>query len=409
MSYTSRIEGTLALHPFPDDHAVPALREALAALADPGGGRLVLTPLGRGLSFEDTFDWTAALEPLSRARTTVFAPAGLAITGVLRAIGEDDAHLATITVDAEGVRVEHQEAKEAEESDEKEAEWDAFLELADDMGLSTYAEGLVGLCVPSLRLVPKKKSKLRSRIGGLPDAPADFVWPISSAGEPLSFVAQLDLAEVHAAKLPGSSVLPERGLLSFFHGYEPGPDDAHCGNAGRVLLFDTASPLVAAPAPEHPSWTLVPRTPIAFDPQTEEVPPIESPFYALLLAAVGVPEPDSVSDVAEVFGDFVDHYGSRGVRDDDEHPVHRVLGYADPLQADVYLATEGNASKVPLAAWTTLAHHKAAARWRLLLQIDSDPAREMLFGDGGVLSFMIREDDLAARRFESAWVEWQSH
>jgi hypothetical protein len=409
VSYTSRVEGTLALHPFPEDEAIPALRESLAAFADPAGGRLVLTPLGHGLTFEDTFDWTAAIDSLSLARTAVFARTGVAIAGVLRAIGEDDALLATITVDADGVRVEPHEASEAGESDEKEAEWAAFLELADEMGLSPHAEGLVGLCVPSLRLVPENESKLRSRIGGLPGAPPDFAWPTSAAGEPLSFVAQLDLAEIHAAELPGAAALPGRGLLSFFHGYEPGPSNIHCGNAGRVLFFDSASPLVVAAAPEHPSWTLVPRTPIALDLQTEEIPPLESPFYALLLAAACVPEPDAISDVAEVFGDFIDHYGPPGVRDEDERPVHRVLGYADPLQSDVYLATEGNASRVPLAAWTTLDHHRAAARWRLLLQIDSDPAREMLFGDGGVLSFMIREDDLAARRFERAWVEWQSH
>jgi len=97
------------------------------------------------------------------------------------------------------------------------------------------------------------------------------------------------------------------------------------------------------------------------------------------------------------------------VRDEDARPVHRFLGYADPLQADVYGSTEGNAARVPFEQWTTLEHHRAAARWRLLLQVDSDLSREFCFGDNGVLAFMIREDDLAARRFERVWVEWQSH
>lgn len=409
MSYTSRIEGTLALHPFPEDDAVPALREALAVLADRGGGRLVLTPLGRGLSLEDTVDWTEALESIERARTTIFSPRSLAIAGVLRAIGEDDAPLATLTVDADGVRVEHHEAAAAEDSDEKEAEWVEFLEYADELGLSAHADGLVGLCVASLRLEPKKKSKLKSRIGGLPDAPAGFEWPMSSTGEPLSFVAQIDLAEVRAGGLPSATLLPERGLLSFFHGYEPGPGDGRVGNAGRALLFDSASPLVPARAPDHPAWTLVPRTPIGLALQTEEMPPLESPFYALLLADSGAPDEDLFSRAPEVFADFVATYGSSGVRDEGERPVHRLLGYADPLQFDVYLSTEGNSSKAAPASWSSLEHHRAAARWRLLLQIDSDPARKMLFGDNGVLAFMIREDDLAARRFDRVWVEWQSH
>jgi uncharacterized protein YwqG len=409
VSYTSRIEGTLALHPFPDDDAIPALRAALAALGGPGGGRLVLTPLGRGLGFEDTVDWTAALESIERAILTVLSPRNLAFMGVLRAIGEDEALLATITVNGGAVNVEHHEATEIEASEEKEAEWAAFLEYADELDLSHHADGLLGLCVASLRLEPRKKSTLKSRIGGLPDAPAGFPWPTSDGGEPLSFVAQLDLAEVRASGLPSATLLPERGLLSFFHGYAPGADADHPGNAGRVLFFDSKSPLVPARAPEHPSTTLVPRTPIAFALQTEEVPPIESPFYALLLAGQGPLEVNTSSRVIEAFGTFVANYGPPGVRDEDERPVHRLLGYADPLQSDVYLCTEANATGLPLASWGSLEHHRAAARWQLLLQIDSDPAREMLFGDNGVLAFMIREDDLAARRFDRVWVDWQSH
>ena len=57
--------------------------------------------------------------------------------------------------------------------------------------------------------------------------------------------------------------------------------------------------------------------------------------------------------------------------DPDERPLHRLLGYADPF--------------------------------------DSDPERNMLFGDLGVVSFMIRGDDLRAGRFERAWVESQCH
>jgi uncharacterized protein YwqG len=417
MSYDSRLLGTLWIDPFPGPDDVPALREALAALAAPGAGRLVLSPLGHGLSLEDTFDWEAALAMIDRARATVFAPRRLVIGGALRAVGEDDAHLATIALDAEGVRVERHEeddrsAAEAAPGDldaasDKEAEWAQLRADVADEGLAAHADALVRLCVPSLRLLPRRRSKLKSRLGGLPDVPPGFAWPVASTGEPLTFVAQIDLAEVRAADLPGSEALPDRGMLSFFHGYEPGPDAEHCGNAGRVFFFD--SPLSAASAPQNPSFTRLARIPVSWSLQTEELPPVESPFYAVLLADAGVLEGDPQTRAYEVFSSIVESYGQRGVRDDDERPVHRLLGYADPLQADVYLCTEGNASRVPTASWTTLEHHRAAARWRLLLQVDSDPAREVLFGDGGVLAFMIRDDDLAARRFDRVWVEWQSH
>lgn len=287
---------------------------------------------------------------------------------------------------------------------DKEAEWAEFREVAAEQGMSDYTEALVRICVPSLRLRPARASKSKSRIGGKPDVPAGFEWPASSAGEPLTFVAQIDLAEVRATGLAGAEALPERGLLSFFHGYEPAPTEEHPGNAGRVFFFDEATPL--APV----DGSALPRVPIAFDLQTEELPPLESPFYPLVLADAGELDEDPDESVFEVFRDFVDdEYGQVGLRDEGERPVHRLLGYADPLQADVYLCTEGNATRLPLDEWKTLEHYRRAARWRLLLQLDSDPKRDIHFGDGGVLAFMIREDDLAARRFDRVWVEWQSH
>lgn len=116
MSYDSRLLGTLWIEPFPAAEDMPALREGLAALRTAGSGRLVLTPMGHGLSFEDTFDWEEALAIVERASKDVFAPRGLALGGELRAMGEDDAHLATVTVGAGGVRVEHHEDDDDEDA-----------------------------------------------------------------------------------------------------------------------------------------------------------------------------------------------------------------------------------------------------------------------------------------------------
>lgn len=274
--------------------------------------------------------------------------------------------------------------------------WGDFRQVAEDLGLADHIEGLVRLCVASVRLTPMKRSKLRTRIGGKPEVAAGFEWPKSSEGEPLQFVAQIDLAEVPK----GLSGLPSRGLLSFFHGYEPSPDGIHTGSAGRVFFFEGATAAI------EPLAT-IPAIPVKFELQTEELPPLESPFYALLLAERG--DADPVAHAWETFAEMVSEYGQNGVHDEDDRPVHRLLGWADPLQADVYSSTEGNKERVPFEAWSTLEHLRASARHRLLLQLDSDPARDVLFGDGGVLSFMILEEDLAAGRFDRVWVDWQMH
>jgi hypothetical protein len=119
MSYDSRIEGTLALHPFPSGDEAAALRRELAPLATPGAGRLSLTPLGHGLVFEGTLEWTEAISLLTHARREIFGPRGIALAGVLRAVGEDDTLLAVITVDAETVQIAPQEEEDDEDDDEE--------------------------------------------------------------------------------------------------------------------------------------------------------------------------------------------------------------------------------------------------------------------------------------------------
>lgn len=301
---------------------------------------------------------------------------------------------------------------------DREAEWAEFRALVEEEGLADHTEALVRLCVPSLRLRPALRARGASRLGGVPDVPAGFVWPVSSGvdarlelapdlpGVPLVCVAQIDLADVHATGLPGVEALPARGRLVFFHGYEPSPDGVHVADAGRVFFFDDAAPLGPAAEPSHPHYFPFPATPVTFERQTEQLPPFESPFYAALLDEAGALE-GAPREATEIFAGVASAYGPAGVRDEDERPVHRLLGYADPDQGDVYIAAHGNSARTPFDTWETPAHYRAAAGWRLLLQVDSDPQRDMMLGDLGVLYFLIRPDDLAARRFDRVWVDWQ--
>ncbi len=49
-----------------------------------------------------------------------------------------------------------------------------------------------------------------------------------------------------------------------------------------------------------------------------------------------------------------------------------------------------------------------AGDWRLLLQLDSDDDLGVMWGDGGILYFWIREEDAQTGRFDNAWVVLQS-
>jgi hypothetical protein len=110
MGYETRLEGTLWIEPEAEDR--DSLCNAIASVADLRAGRLSLTPLGRGLVFEDCFDWEAGLALLDRTRSEVLLPRAISLGGLLRAFGEDGAHLATVTVDEHGLHVVRHEAEE---------------------------------------------------------------------------------------------------------------------------------------------------------------------------------------------------------------------------------------------------------------------------------------------------------
>jgi hypothetical protein len=57
--------------------------------------------------------------------------------------------------------------------------------------------------------------------------------------------------------------------------------------------------------------------------------------------------------------------------------------------------------------WTDPRLDEEAQRWILLAQIDTDADANMMWGDCGTLYWLIRPEDLAARRFEEAKLTWQ--
>jgi uncharacterized protein YwqG len=88
----------------------------------------------------------------------------------------------------------------------------------DRTGLAAHREALVQAALPSIRLVPTGRADAvqlgTSRLGGLPDLPSNTQWP-TNKGNPLSFIAQVELRVIHA--YDDEVILPDSGLLSFFY------------------------------------------------------------------------------------------------------------------------------------------------------------------------------------------------
>jgi hypothetical protein len=102
------------------------------------------------------------------------------------------------------------------------------------------AEGLATLAAISWRIFATRTllgnlALGASRFGGSPDVPEVFLWPTRD-GEPLTFLAQLDLTEVQAPDLPAT------GWLLFFYDVARSPwgFDPRDAGGSRVVFMDAS-------------------------------------------------------------------------------------------------------------------------------------------------------------------------
>ncbi|WP_432972333.1 DUF1963 domain-containing protein [Dactylosporangium sp. CA-233914] len=202
------------------------------------------------------------------------------------------------------------------------------------LGGTQLWQALVDHARPSLRLTPGPGP---SWLGGEPRTGPGFAWPHTPDGRPLRF-----LAGIAADELAPDTVLnffyDVDGLDPHWHVHPgpPGPGTGIPHAATRVLTV-----------PER--W--------------------EEPVHALWQARPG--------EANQVY---------RRIARRTDGPLHRVLGWSDPLQEPMH-----------------------EPGWQLLLQLDSDPGAGWEFADAGTLYFWIRDEDLAARDFSRVRAEGQSH
>ena len=259
-------------------------------------------------------------------------------------------------------------------------------------GLGDYAAALEALARASIRLqadAAEESASGETRLGGHPDLPPDFDWP-QYGGAPQSFIAQVNLAEIHPYDL--DRVLPPAGLLSFFY-----------DSAQSVWGFD----------PKQDGAWAVHYTPDGADLVRREPPsdlPEEASFDAMRVQPTSelTYAPAWFSEVAALNLTHDERFALDEILESDEAPIHRLLGHPDPVQGNMQLECQlvahglycGNSSgyEDPRAAELAL----GAARWRLLLQVDSDDGIGMMWGDVGRIYYWMHEDDLAARNWAKA-------
>jgi uncharacterized protein YwqG len=253
------------------------------------------------------------------------------------------------------------------------------------------------LALPSLKLLAVEgKAELgNSKLGGLPDLPEALEWP-SFEGKPQAFIGQLRLSVL--AKDPLASCLPGWGMLYFFYEQDQATWGDDPGKSGffKVLFHENETGLAARPAPLGLAAEALYKEMAFGSRQESSYPDFFDREYSL------------GRDLAWECGLRRDQILGKG-------PLHRVLGFPDPLQGEMRLQCQMVSHGIILGS---AEYHrdsrveelkKGAKDWKLLLQIDSDDRTGMMWGDGGRLYYWIAEEALRKRRFEEAWMILQCH
>lgn len=284
--------------------------------------------------------------------------------------------------------------------------------LLDELGSeASFKERLaavdLGDCIAPLEAVTLSSIRLRSeaadeanisagqtKLGGSPDLMPSFDWP-RFRGLPLSFIAQINLAEVHPYDSEG--LLPATGLLSFFYdsgqsiwGFDP------ADKGGWAVFFtDNLNEIARISAPDDL--------------------PEEGRYRARLLRPSQEPtHPSWESSDFERLGLDDDQelaYSQALDREmENDGLIHRMLGHPDPIQGDMQVECQLASHGLYCGDASGYNHPRAAelragaTEWRLLLQIDSDDGAEMMWGDVGRIYYWIHRDTLAARDWQSVWL-----
>ena len=279
-----------------------------------------------------------------------------------------------------------------------------YSQRIDGAGLEAHRDALVRAALPSVRLVATGSADAApvgtSRLGGLPDLPLTTEWPTKN-GKPLSFIAQVNLDDVHP--FDDEALLPDSGVLSFFYdaisqsawGFSP----ADRGSSA-VIYSPPGATLIRRDAPESLDDAAT-FEPVRLTPKREMT---FVPWESFTAEAVGMSRAETFQ-YAEIFWD--------DQQDDGVDLVHRLLGHPDHVQGDMQvecqLATNGLDCGSPGGYLDprTAALRAGAGEWRLLLQVDSEEAAGMMWGDAGRIYFWIRREDLLAQRFDQSWLVLQ--
>ena len=246
----------------------------------------------------------------------------------------------------------------------------------------------------------------KSKIGGKPYLPKDFVWPYYQE-LPLSFLAQFNLEEV--SSLDKDKLLPSKGMLYFFYELETEEWGYHPESKGcaKVFYFEDTSNFELIDFPKDmEDYYKIPEFKVTFK-SNISLPSYEN-FYLLLK------EDDAFKKHDISFNDFIPLYDEIFIPDNN---YTKLLGYPEviqnPMEEECEAVTRGfDMGGIESYPKQYQKEIKSASKdWILLFQMDTVETSdyELMFGDSGHIYFWIKKEDLANKNFENIWLILQCY
>ncbi|WP_163711383.1 YwqG family protein [Mangrovibacterium lignilyticum] len=230
----------------------------------------------------------------------------------------------------------------------------------------------------------------QSKIGGQPDLPLEVDWFKENNDKPLSFIAQINLSEIHP--FDKDNLLPDRGIIYFFY------------------------------SAEQEAWGFDPKDKDKFkvycstetDNLTRREFPSDLPDYSRfneckldIKTTVGLPSWENEFVQKNLSEKEIDQY----LNLPQDYAINKMLGYSNNIQSEMelecQLVTNGLYCGDPSGYNDPKAKglEKGTKDWILLLQIDSEDEKTgMMWGDVGRLYFWIKKEDLKNKDYSKTWM-----
>lgn len=235
-----------------------------------------------------------------------------------------------------------------------------------------------------------------SKIGGLPDGMPAKEWPTLD-GAPLSFLAQIEMADVRQAN--GPDWLPSEGRLLFFYDTEHQPWGFDPADRGGWRVIHQSTSKSDLPSLDILRDAIFPEKRMRAI-AGKSLPEASSERIGMDLQGLTDEEFDQLYDATE------EPYEGM--------PAHQVGGFPSPIQGD-HMELEAQLVSNGLYCGDSSGYDDPRAKelasgvadWVLLMQLDSDDDVDMMWGDGGRLFFWIREQDARRGDFSNVWLVLQ--